>query len=171
VVGNEEQPAYIPLHLIDTNGGFMWLRIFAGAILLVTLGVLPSSAQSKPPEERDNPAQVEKPVQVPTGVMLGRFEHKVMPVYPAEAMMKGIQGEVWFNIEVDETGRIVSAQAMKGDPLLIAASKEALEKSRFYPYVVNGTPVRVEAQLGFHFTAQKNGSSVSGTVDCITQGR
>ena len=149
----------------------MWLRISACAILLVTLGVLHSSAQSRSSEERDNPAQAKNPVRVPTGVMLGRFEHKVMPVYPAEAMMKGIQGEVWFNIEVDETGKIVSAQAMGGDPLLIAASKEALQKSRFYPYVVNGTPVRVEAQLGFHFTVEKNGSTVSGRVDCITQGR
>jgi outer membrane biosynthesis protein TonB len=149
----------------------MWPRISACAILLLTLGVLLSAAQSKPPEERDNPTQAKNPVRVPTGVMLGRFEHKVMPVYPDEAMMKGIQGEVWFNIEVDEMGKIVSAQAMGGDPLLIAASKEALEKSRFYPYVVNGTPVRVAAQLGFQFMLEKTGPSVSGRVDCITQGR
>ena len=148
----------------------MWLRISACAIFLLTPGVLLSSAQSRPPEERDNPAQTQNPVPVPTDVMLGRFEHKVMPVYPSEAMMKGIQGEVWFNIEVGETGKIVSAEATGGDPLLIAASKEALQKSRFYAYVVNGTPVRVEAKLGFHFTLEKNGSSVSGRVDCITQG-
>ncbi|MGB9233191.1 MAG: energy transducer TonB [Terriglobales bacterium] len=149
----------------------MWLRISASAILFMTLGVLPGSAQSKPPQEPDNPAQAKTPVRVRTSVMLGRFEHKVMPVYPDEAMSKGIQGEVWINIEVDETGKIVSAQAMGGDPLLIAASKEALEKSRFYPYVVNGTPVRVEAELGFRFTVEKNGSSVNGTVNCNTQGR
>ena len=151
--------------------GFMWLRISACAILLLIPCVLPTSAQSNPPQERDNPAQAKNSVRVPTDEMLGRFEHKVMPVYPDEAMMKRIQGDVWFNIEVDETGKIVSAQAIKGDPLLIAASKEALEKSRFYPYVVNGTPVRVEAQLGFHFTVEQNGSSVGGKVDCITQGR
>jgi Gram-negative bacterial TonB protein C-terminal len=91
--------------------------------------------------------------------------HRISPFH------EFIQGEVWFNIEVDETGKIVSAEATGGDSLLIAASKEALQKSRFYPYVVNGTPVRVEAQLGFHFTIEKNGSSVSGRVDCITQGR
>ena len=146
----------------------MWLRISACAILLVTLGVLPSSAQSKPPEERDNPAQTQNPVRVPTGVMLGRFEHKVMPVYPDEAMMKGIQGEVWFNIEVDETGKIVSAQAMESDRCLVR-QRRRLRNRRFYPYLVNGNPVRVEAQLGFHFTVEKNGSSVSGRVDCITE--
>jgi TonB family protein len=103
--------------------------------------------------------------------MLGRFEHKVMPVYPDEAMSKGIQGDVWLTIEADETGKIVSVQALEGDPQLIAASKAALEKSRFYPYVVNGTPVPVEAELGFHFSVEKNGASVNGKVDCITQGR
>lgn len=149
----------------------MWLRISACAVLFVTMGILSSSASSKPLQEGDNSAQARKTVRVPTGVMLGRFEHKVMPVYPDEAMLKGIQGDVWFSVAVDETGKIVSAQAMGGDPLLIAASKEALEKSRFYPYVVNGTPVSVEAKLGFHFTVERNGSSVSGKVDCIMQGR
>jgi len=72
---------------------------------------------------------------------------------------------------LDEVRARTSSHYMGGDPLLIAASKEALEKSRFYPYEVNGTPVRVEAELGFHFIVQKNGSSVNRTVNCITQGR
>ena len=62
-------------------------------------------------------------------------------------------------------------QATEGDALLIAASKDALEKSRFHPYLMNGTPVRVEAELGYHFAVEKNGTSVNGTVNCITQGR
>ncbi len=149
----------------------MGLRISVCAILFMTLGFSPSSAQSKPAQEPANPAQAKNPVRVPTNVMLGRFDRKVMPVYPDEAMSKGIQGDVWFDIEVDETGKIASAQATEGDPLLVAASKEALEKSSFHPYVVNGTPVRVQAEIGFHFAVQKNGSSINGTVDCITQGR
>jgi TonB family protein len=150
---------------------FMWLRISACLIFFMTLGFLPGSAQSKPAQDPANPAQAKNPVRVPTSVMLGRFDRKVMPVYPDEAMAKGIQGDVRFNIEVDETGKIVSAQATGGDPLLVAASKEALEKSTFHPYVVNGTPVRVRAELGFRFAVEKNGSSVNGTVNCITQGQ
>jgi TonB family protein len=149
----------------------MWFRISVCAIFLVTLGVSSIFGSEQAAKEQDNPAQTQNSVRVPTGVMLGRFEHKVMPVYPNEAMMKGIEGEVWFNIEVGEAGKIVSVEATGGNPLLIAASKEALEKSRFYPYVVNGTPVRVETSLGFHFRLDKNGSSVSGRVDCITQGQ
>jgi TonB family protein len=150
---------------------FMWLRISACAILFMTLGFLPRSAHSVPAQDPANPVQAKSPVRVPTSVMLGRFDRKVMPVYPEEAMSKGIQGDVWLNIEVDEAGKIVSAQATEGDPLLVAASKEAVEKSSFHPYVVDGTPVRVQAELGFHFAVEKNGSSVNGTVNCITQGR
>ena len=91
----------------------MWLRISACAILFVTLGVVLSSPQNAPPQQPDNPAQAKKSVRVPTTVMVGRFEHKAMPVYPEEAMSKGIQGDVWLNIEVDETGKIGECPAKR----------------------------------------------------------
>jgi protein TonB len=99
--------------------------------------------------------------------MLGRVEHKTMPVYPEEAMTKGIQGNVVFNIEVDETGKITSSNPVEGDPALIAAAKDALRTFRFKPYLVNGTPVRVQSQLGFHFSVEKTADGVNGQVECI----
>src|SRR5271155_3090223 len=81
--------------------------------------------------------------RVSTGIMLGLVEHKTMPVYPDEAMKKGIQGDVIFKIDVDETGKVTASVPGEGDPLLIAASKEALRTFRFRPYLLNGTPVRV----------------------------
>ena len=108
-----------------------------------------------------------QPVVVPTGTMLGRVEHKTMPVYPDEAMTKGIQGEVIFKIEVDETGKITSSVPVEGDPLLTAAGKDALQTFRFRPYIVNGTPVRVKSQLGFHFSVEKTADGVSGKVECM----
>ena len=41
--------------------------------------------------------------------MLVRVEHKTMPVYPPEAMKNGIQGDVTFKIDVDETGKITAS--------------------------------------------------------------
>jgi TonB family protein len=106
-------------------------------------------------------------VQVPTGVMLGRVEHKTMPIYPDEAMLKGIQGDVTLKIEVDETGKITSSVPVAGDPVLLGAAKDALRTFRFHPYYVNGNPVKVQSELGFHFTAQKTADGVSGHVECI----
>jgi outer membrane biosynthesis protein TonB len=83
-------------------------------------------------------------------------------------MTKGIQGNVIFKIDVDETGKIVLSAPVEGDPLLVAASVDALRDFRFQPYLLDGTPIRVETQLGFHFSVQKNGGAVNGHVECIS---
>jgi periplasmic protein TonB len=106
-------------------------------------------------------------VHVSTAVMLGRVEHKTMPVYPDEAMSKGIRGDVVFKIEVDEKGKIISSVPGAGDPLLIASSKDALATFRFRPYLLNGTATKVQSQLGFHFFLEKTADGVNGHVECM----
>src|SRR5277367_5383430 len=93
--------------------------------------------------------------RVSTGVMLGLVDHKTMPVYPDDAMKKGIQGDVIFKIEVDETGKVTASAPVEGDPLLVAASKDALQTFHFRPFLLDGTPSRFESQLGFHFSVEK----------------
>jgi hypothetical protein len=107
-------------------------------------------------------------VRVSTAVMLTMVENKSLPVYPDDAMTKGIQGDTIFKIDIDETGKIVSTVPMDGDPLLVAASVEAMRDFRFRPYLLNGTPINVETVLGFHFAAQKSAAGFSGRVDCLT---
>jgi len=107
-------------------------------------------------------------VRVSGGVMLGLVEHKAMPEYPEEAMRTGIQGDVIFKIAVDETGKIVLSVPVEGDPLLVAASVDALRDFRFRPYLLNGSPVGVvESQLGFHFSLEGKGGETNGRVDCM----
>jgi TonB family protein len=132
------------------------------AIAFAQTGAAPS--QAPPPQSQTARPQ---PVRVSNGVMLGRVEHKIMPVYPDEAMTKGIQGDVIFNIEVDETGKITSSVPVEGDALLVAASNDALRTFRFKPYLVNGTPVRVQSQLGFHFSVEKTADGMNGKVECM----
>jgi periplasmic protein TonB len=116
-----------------------------------------------------NQAQPVSPsVRVSTGVMLGLVQHKTMPVYPNEAMSKGIQGDAIFKIEVDETGKITTIVLVAGDPLLVAASKDALQTFHFRPYLLNGTPVKFESQLGFHFSLEKTADGANGHVECMT---
>ena len=107
-------------------------------------------------------------VRVSTGVMLGLVQHKTMPVYPDEAMSKGIQGNAIFKIEVDETGKLTSSVPIEGDPLLVGASTEALKTFRFVPYLLNGTPVKFESQLGFHFSVEKTADGTNSQVECMT---
>jgi periplasmic protein TonB len=106
--------------------------------------------------------------RVSTGVMLGMVDHKTMPVYPEEAMEKGIQGDTIFKIDIDQTGKITSSVPVDGDPLLLAASKDALQTFHFRPFLLDGTPIAVETRLGFHFSVKKSGESVNGHVECMT---
>jgi|SRR5271156_4820506 TonB family protein len=133
----------------------------------IALGQNNATTPSQAPPPQSQPARPQ-PVRVSNEVMLGRVEHKTMPIYPDDAMSKGIQGDVIFNIEVDETGKIRSSAVVVGDPLLVSASNDALKTFRFKPYLVNGTPVRVQSQLGYHFSVEKTADGVNGKVECIT---
>jgi outer membrane biosynthesis protein TonB len=130
----------------------------------VAFAQISTPAPSEAPQNQSARPQV---VRVSTGVMLGRVEHKTMPIYPEEAMTKGIQGDVIFKIEVDETGKITASTPIEGDPVLVAPSKDALRTFRFRPYLLNGTPTKVQSQLGFHFSVEKTADSVNGHVECI----
>ena len=125
-------------------------------------------AQESAPAQSKAPAGSQQAVRVPTSVMVGLTDHKVLPQYPKAALMKGTQGDVIFNIVVDESGAIVSSKLVSGDPALAAASKDALRQYHFRPYTVDGAPVRVESQLGFRFTAAPQGDAERGQVECMT---
>ena len=94
--------------------------------------------------------------QVSAEALSGMVESKTLPQYPKDAMLKGIQGDVVFKVVVDANGKIVRSEPIEGDPLLVAASKDALQDYRFRPYLVNGTPVSFESQVGYRFTAVPN---------------
>jgi TonB family protein len=113
------------------------------------------------------PAPARK-MRISTAVMLGQVEHKTMPVYPEEAMKKGIQGDATFKVEVDETGKLTAVTLIDGDPLLVTASTDSLRTFHFRPFVLDGTPVKVEGELGFHFTLAKAEEAVNGHVECMT---
>jgi outer membrane biosynthesis protein TonB len=126
-----------------------------------------AAASSEVPPNQAQPARPQL-MRVGGEVMQGLVEHRALPRYPDEAMTKGIQGDVIFKIDVDETGKIVLSVPVEGDPLLVAASMDALRDFRFRPYLLSGTPIRVESQLGFHFSVEKNTGGINGHVECIT---
>jgi outer membrane biosynthesis protein TonB len=147
------------------------LKIRAGLLMLAccTAVAFAQYTSDDLPKQQASPL-VAKPlkVRVAGGVMLGLVQKKTMPVYPGAAMLKGIQGDVLFNVAIDDTGKPVLAVPVEGDPLLVAAGVEALKDTRFRPYQLNGTPVNVETQLGFAFSVEKNGAETEGKVECIT---
>src|SRR5207245_6026 len=76
------------------------------------------------------------------------------PVYPAMAKQTGTQGSVSVQILVDEQGKVVSAQAVSGNPMLTAAAKEAAMRARFTPTILNGVPVKIQGVITYNFVMQ-----------------
>ena len=64
------------------------------------------------------------------------------------------QGSVNVQILVDEQGKVVSAQAVSGHPLLTSAAKEAALRARFTPTLLNGQPVKVQGVITYNFVLQ-----------------
>jgi TonB family protein len=136
--------------------------VFLACCTAIGFAQNPSEAPSQP---KANPPQI---VQVSAADMAGLVDHKVLPRYPEEALAKGIEGDVIFKINVDENGKIAGSAVMQGQPLLVAATRDALRDYTFHPYVLNGTPVRVTSQIGFRFTLKREGDSTEGQVECMS---
>jgi len=97
--------------------------------------------------------------------MRGLVDHPAVPDYPEAALRSAMHGDVVFKILVDETGKIVLSNPVEGDPLLVAASVDALRDFRFRPFLLNGTPLKVESQLGFHFSVKGKADKAKRRVE------
>jgi protein TonB len=76
------------------------------------------------------------------------------PVYPAMAKQIRLQGTVLIQILVDESGRVVSAQVVSGNPMLTTNAKEAALRARFTPTILNDQPVKVQGVITYNFVLQ-----------------
>ncbi len=81
------------------------------------------------------------------------IERLVRPIYPEEAIEKGIQGRVQIQALVDTTGKVVEVQvfASTGEPLLEHTSESAVWQCRFRPYREQGRSREVYALFRFNF--------------------
>jgi len=87
---------------------------------------------------------------------------RVAPVYPREALMKGIEGYVDVLFTVTESGSVANPTVLAAVPAGVfeAATLAAVSRWRFQPEVRNGRPIAIPVQ-----------SRVSFTVDSSQQAR
>jgi TonB family protein len=89
------------------------------------------------------------------GVLNGKAISKPEPPYPAIAKAARASGTVTVQVTVDETGRVVSASAVSGHPLLHAAAVAAAKQARFTPTLLSGEPVKVSGVLTYNFVLEQ----------------
>jgi TonB family protein len=88
------------------------------------------------------------------GVLNGKAISKPQPPYPAIAKAARASGTVTVQIVVDESGRVISASAVGGHPLLQQAAVQAARQARFSPTLLSGQPVKVSGVITYNFVLQ-----------------
>jgi protein TonB len=107
-----------------------------------------------PPPPAPKPTPEPKKTVVSGGVLNGKAISKPQPTYPPIAKAARASGTVTVQILVDESGRVVSASAVSGHPLLQQAAVAAARQARFSPTLLSGQPVKVSGVITYNFVLQ-----------------
>jgi len=79
----------------------------------------------------------------------------VKPVFPAEALAKGIQGAVVLEAVIAADGRVKALQTLSSpDPILSEAAREAVSQWLFDPYLVDGKAKEVVFTVTINFALE-----------------
>lgn len=107
-----------------------------------------------PPKPTPTPAPPKPKTIVSGGVLNGKAISKPQPPYPPIAKAARAAGVVTVQIVVDESGRVISATAVSGHPLLQQAAVAAARQARFSPTLLSGQPVKVSGVITYNFVLQ-----------------
>ena len=92
-----------------------------------------------------------EPGVVEGGVVNGWAVRLVQPEYPTVAKGAHAGGQVQVQVLIDETGKVISAVAISGHPLLHGAAIEAAKESKFTPTIRSGVAVKVRGMIIYNF--------------------
>ena len=109
--------------------------------IIFALSVLLSSASAQRPT----------PKIISGGILNGKAVSLPKPPYPDAARAVKASGAVGVKVLIDETGNVLSAEAVSGHPLLRAASVQAALAAKFSPTQLSGQPVKVSGVITYNF--------------------
>ncbi|MDX6693559.1 MAG: periplasmic protein TonB [Blastocatellia bacterium] len=117
-------------------------------------GPAPIADEPPPPPPEPKPSPTPKPpprAPISGGVLNGKAINLPKPTYPAIARSARASGTVVVQVTIDETGKVISARAVSGHPLLQAAAVQAAYGARFSPTQLSGQPVKVTGTISYNF--------------------
>lgn len=85
------------------------------------------------------------------GMLNGKALALPRPAYPAIAKAAGVKGSVSVQVLIDETGMVVSAIAVSGNPMLTVVAVDAARQAMFAPVLLDGRPVKVAGIIVYNF--------------------
>ena len=100
-----------------------------------------------------DPPPAPRPILKPVsgGVLNGTAISLPPPAYPDAAKRMRTAGTVSVDVVLDESGKVVSAVATSGPPILRDAAVQAALKARFSPTKLSGQPVKVSGVINYKF--------------------
>jgi len=112
-----------------------------------------SNDEPPPPPPQPTPKPVPK-APISGGVLNGKAISLPKPPYPPIAKAAHAAGTVTVQVTIDESGKVISAHAVGGHPLLQQAAVQAAYQARFTPTQLSGQPVKVTGVITYNFVAQ-----------------
>ena len=106
-------------------------------------------AETPPPVMKKETSR--PPVTKSMGVVNGIATYLPKPVYSAIAKAAGASGMVTVQVLIDEQGKVVSARALSGHPLLQRDAVQAAYQARFTPTLLSKQPVKVSGVITYNF--------------------
>jgi protein TonB len=107
-----------------------------------------------PPPPPQPPIEKAPPRVVSKGVITGLALSLPKPTYPQIAKQARANGPVNVQVLIDETGKVISAKAVGGHPMLLAAAQQAAYGARFSPTKLGDQAVKVSGVITYNFVLQ-----------------
>ena len=154
--------AYADDDLIFENGSDLRIRmqvkytdfkVGRGKVTITEVGE--ANPESIKPQTNQSSSEGQRPVgPIDGGILNSKAIELPAPIYPAEAKKLHASGQVQVKVLVDETGRVMNADAVFGPQSLWLAAINAARKARFTPMLIDGTAVKVSGILTYDFREQ-----------------
>lgn len=90
--------------------------------------------------------------RVSEGVVEPTLIHKIAPGYPMQARSERISGKVVLSATIGADGSVGEISVVSGSPILAEAARQAVQKWKYKPAMLNGSPIVIQKQIMFLFT-------------------
>jgi protein TonB len=110
-----------------------------------------NTEKEEEPVLKKTPVEPRKTLLVSGGVVNGQATSLPKPVYPQTAKAVNAGGEVSVQVMIDENGKVISAKAISGHPLLRPVSEQAARNAKFKPTTLSKQPVKVTGVIIYNF--------------------
>ena len=95
------------------------------------------------------------------GFINGKALSLPKPVFSAAAKSVRASGAVSVQVMIDEDGKVISANAVSGHPLLRQSAEQAARNAKFAPTILQGKPVKITGVVVYNFTTAEKPIGIS----------